>query len=68
MTWYFISYAWRHIRHSSNWNIGEEITQTHPILFLLENRVAGKGEEEHGLLFWKEIEDDLALALEDEFG
>jgi len=71
---YFISYAWKSPR--GVWSLSEEITDKHPIEWLVECREKRGGEYVPGikrggdfyLLFWTEISEEVAEKFKDKIG
>jgi len=83
MIYYFISYIWsRYVRYSDQseckfkWNYGEELSQTHPIEWLVDIRnkyttVEESGKDvmyEYRLLGWNEIPEEIYNRYNGEIG
>ena len=83
MTYYFISYMWsRRAENSSyseckfKWLFGEELSQTHPIKWLIDIRNEYTVTQENGmrvmyeyqLLGWQEVPKEIYYTYKDEVG
>lgn len=77
MAYYFIVYMWRRLtERNSHWEFAEEITEMHPVEYLVHLRrdhgVVSFGLTKHrhdySLINWMEINEEMYMKYKDELG